>query len=244
MTSWHPNLHMDHSTKKSYISGGWYTSPSEKYKFVSWDYEIPNYGTIKYVPNQPQHCTTHRVRLLQLEDPTFFFWDLNRCHFGKSPASARPSIPLCWPTEPVPPPGEWLWWMVSVGWWYHSRRCEKFLLGPCGTWDSREMQWKCRESVFVELWVGFKQHHFQWILGGKKLNMSMLHLGWAGGWKKSSKEQHSTGFIAQFGCYVSSKYWADHHWGCFIRHFLLVTAFVLQICCYEIFPNWFVWRIG
>ena len=26
----------------SSISGWWYTYPSEKYEFVSWDYEIPN----------------------------------------------------------------------------------------------------------------------------------------------------------------------------------------------------------
>jgi hypothetical protein len=25
-----------------FIAGWWYTSPSEKYDFVSWDYDIPN----------------------------------------------------------------------------------------------------------------------------------------------------------------------------------------------------------
>jgi hypothetical protein len=34
------------------IPGCWYTYPSEKYEFVSWDDDIPIiYGTIKNVPN-------------------------------------------------------------------------------------------------------------------------------------------------------------------------------------------------
>jgi hypothetical protein len=33
-------------------SGWWYTYPSEKYEFVSWDDDIPNMmGKIKHVPN-------------------------------------------------------------------------------------------------------------------------------------------------------------------------------------------------
>jgi len=31
-------------------AGWWYTYPSEKYKFISWDCEIPNIWK-KYVPN-------------------------------------------------------------------------------------------------------------------------------------------------------------------------------------------------
>jgi len=41
--------------RKSYdiISGWWYTYPSEKYDFVSWDDEIPNIW--KNNPNVPNH---------------------------------------------------------------------------------------------------------------------------------------------------------------------------------------------
>jgi len=35
----------------SYITGWWYTYPSEKYDFVSWDDEILNIGKINNVPN-------------------------------------------------------------------------------------------------------------------------------------------------------------------------------------------------
>ena len=36
-----------------YISGWWYTYPSDKYEFVSWDYETPNIW--KNNPNVPNH---------------------------------------------------------------------------------------------------------------------------------------------------------------------------------------------
>ena len=35
----------------TYISGWWYTYPSEKYEFVSWDYDIPNIWKNKHGPN-------------------------------------------------------------------------------------------------------------------------------------------------------------------------------------------------
>ena len=39
-----------------YIYGWWYTYPSEKYEFVSWEYEIRNIWTTKiHVPNHQQH---------------------------------------------------------------------------------------------------------------------------------------------------------------------------------------------
>ena len=171
MTSWHPNLHMDHSTKKhTYLVDGIPTPLKNMSSSVG--IIIPNYGTIKHVPNQPEHCTTHRVRLLQLDDPTFFLWELNRCQkkclhqhvhqfHSVDPRSSCRCLAKCMMDGiggmMVPFPAKW---EISIG-----------------TWDSREMQWKCRESVLVELWVGFKQHNFQWILGGKKLNMSMLHWG-------------------------------------------------------------------
>jgi len=33
------------------ISGWWYTYPSQKYEFVSWDDEIPNIWNNENVPN-------------------------------------------------------------------------------------------------------------------------------------------------------------------------------------------------
>lgn len=130
-----------------------------------------------------------------------------------------------------------VWWMVSVVWWYHSRRSEKFLLGP-------EIAGKCNGNAGNLFWLSSELASNNIIFNGFLVARNSTCPCSIGGWKRSSKQQHSTGFIGQFGCYVSSKYWSDHHWGCFIRHFLLVTAVVLQICCYEIFPNWFVWRIG
>jgi len=38
---------------KTYISGWWYTYPSEKYEFVSWDDNIPNIW--KVIKNVPKH---------------------------------------------------------------------------------------------------------------------------------------------------------------------------------------------
>jgi hypothetical protein len=32
-----------------YQSGWWYTHPSEKYEFVSWDYELPNIWKVKKI---------------------------------------------------------------------------------------------------------------------------------------------------------------------------------------------------
>ena len=32
-----------------YIYGWWYTYPSEKYEFVSWEYDIPNIWKIKFM---------------------------------------------------------------------------------------------------------------------------------------------------------------------------------------------------
>jgi hypothetical protein len=44
-----------------YLSGWWYTYPSEKYDFVSWDDEIPNRWKNKnHVPNhQPVIVIPH-----------------------------------------------------------------------------------------------------------------------------------------------------------------------------------------
>ena len=40
-------------------SGWWYTYPSEKYEFVSWDDEIPNWmEKIKHVPNRQPEINT------------------------------------------------------------------------------------------------------------------------------------------------------------------------------------------
>jgi hypothetical protein len=33
------------------MTGWWYTYPSEKYEFVSWDDEIPNIWKNKHIPN-------------------------------------------------------------------------------------------------------------------------------------------------------------------------------------------------
>ena len=33
------------------MAGWWYTYSSEKYKFVSWDYDIPNWKNKIHVPN-------------------------------------------------------------------------------------------------------------------------------------------------------------------------------------------------
>jgi len=51
--SWHLILCSIHNTYIFYIvsSGWWYTYPSEKYEFVSWDCEIPNQMEKKHVPN-------------------------------------------------------------------------------------------------------------------------------------------------------------------------------------------------
>ena len=39
-------------------TGWWYTYPSEKYEFVSWDYDIPNIWKNKKFPNhQPESNT-------------------------------------------------------------------------------------------------------------------------------------------------------------------------------------------
>ena len=41
-----------HSKLLLYQTGWWYTYPSEKYEFVSWDDDIPNIWKIKvHVPN-------------------------------------------------------------------------------------------------------------------------------------------------------------------------------------------------
>ena len=43
-----------------YIYGWWYTYPSEKYEFVSWDYDIPNRWKNKiHVPNHQPNMASH-----------------------------------------------------------------------------------------------------------------------------------------------------------------------------------------
>ena len=43
-----------------YVSGWWYTYPSEKYEFVSWGYEIPNlWKVIKLHGSKPPTRYTH-----------------------------------------------------------------------------------------------------------------------------------------------------------------------------------------
>jgi hypothetical protein len=44
------------------IAGWWYTYPSEKYEFVSWDYEIPIYILWKIKFMFP---TTNQYKILQ-----------------------------------------------------------------------------------------------------------------------------------------------------------------------------------
>ena len=53
----------------SYLSGWWYTYPSEKYEFVSWDMIIPNIWK-KHVPNhQPvmNQCGTPKLAKLTFD---------------------------------------------------------------------------------------------------------------------------------------------------------------------------------
>jgi hypothetical protein len=61
---WFKNHNVNHN------SGWWYTYPSEKYEFVSWDYELPNIWKNKiHVPNQqPElHCGTANSFKMKLE---------------------------------------------------------------------------------------------------------------------------------------------------------------------------------
>jgi hypothetical protein len=45
------------------IIGWWYTYPSEKYEFVSWDYDIPNiWKVIKTVPNHQPDKIWNKLR--------------------------------------------------------------------------------------------------------------------------------------------------------------------------------------
>jgi len=39
----------------AYVAGWWYTYPSEKYEFVSWDDDIPNIWKNKKCINVPNH---------------------------------------------------------------------------------------------------------------------------------------------------------------------------------------------
>ena len=62
---WQPNgLH--HSETFGVSPGWWYTYPSEKYEFVSWDYEIPNIWKNKKCSKPPTRkfssCWTNRSR--------------------------------------------------------------------------------------------------------------------------------------------------------------------------------------
>ena len=66
---WQPNgLH--HSETFGVSPGWWYTYPSEKYEFVSWDYEIPNIWKV--------------IKLMFQSPPTSYFSAMahryHRCH--------------------------------------------------------------------------------------------------------------------------------------------------------------------
>ena len=70
-------------------SGWWYTYPSEKYEFVSWDDDIPNMmGKIKVMfqtTNQP--CSSHKE--VHLQPVTATVSPPGHCSGnGKSPAGA------------------------------------------------------------------------------------------------------------------------------------------------------------
>jgi hypothetical protein len=43
----------------SWIAGWWYTYPSEKYEFVSWDDDIPN--ILGHIKNVPKFQTTNQI---------------------------------------------------------------------------------------------------------------------------------------------------------------------------------------
>ena len=74
------------------ISGWWYTYPSEKYEFVSWDYYSQIYGKIKNVPNHQQNM--YRIGIFFWHTWTFggsYNWSSNRLIITIYPNQTSPS---------------------------------------------------------------------------------------------------------------------------------------------------------
>ena len=91
------------------ITGWWYTYPSEKYEFVSWDNEIPNIWKIQNIPNHQPDYLKGRMWLVTYRNSRTSRWPDDLAEFRNDFRPNRHR--LLWTMEDLPA----TWHVIYVG---------------------------------------------------------------------------------------------------------------------------------
>ena len=90
------------------LSGWWYTYPSEKYDFVSWDDDIPNI-LWKHNPNVPNHQAFRIIQVFTSPNLSAPF-HTNTTQVAKTVPTPIPPPFFSPGIDSTPPPDSHFWW--------------------------------------------------------------------------------------------------------------------------------------